>query len=39
MLFIFRNQEGDDGNTSGKGYTNSNKKGKYATSTENRRLV
>jgi len=39
MLSIFLNQENDDSKTLGKDYAQSNRKGKYATSTENRRLV
>jgi hypothetical protein len=39
MLTIFVNQEKVNSKTSDKDYIHSNKKGKYATSTENRRLV
>jgi hypothetical protein len=39
MLIIFVNQEKVNSKTSDKDYIHSNKKGKYATSTENRRLV
>ena len=39
MLLIFINQIKDDSKMSDKDYVPSTKKGKYATSTENRRLV
>ncbi|TVP41876.1 hypothetical protein [Candidatus Nitrosocosmicus arcticus] len=39
MISIFLNQENDDTKASRKDYPQSNRKGKYATSTENRRLV
>jgi hypothetical protein len=39
MLSILLNQENDDSSTSGKDYILSKRKGKYASSTENRRLV
>jgi len=38
-MFIFLNQENDDTKASRKDYPQSNRKGKYVTSTENRRLM
>jgi high-affinity Fe2+/Pb2+ permease len=39
MIFLFLKQENDDGKDKYKTITQSNRKGKYATSTENRRLM
>ena len=39
MIFMFLKQENDDGKDKYKTITQSNRKGKYATSTENRRLM
>ena len=39
MIFMFLKQENDDGKDKYKAITHSNRKGRYATSTENRRLM